>query len=258
MTLNFSEDIKKEVFELTLALYRVTDFFPKNEVLRRSLREKANEIFSLITEYGYGAGKGEDPIQIFARIEAIKGYLDIARALGIVRPINISVLYREYEFLGEFFKKESHISDIRNDLKLSKDEMSVKDPQYTEKTPDVSSHKSAQDGVRFSVSESATFREHSSEAAKNPSGVQTKTPPQGDKQKRTIGHATSSSGLTERQQTIIVHLRKGERKARLGDLHAIFGNVSSKTIQRDLQDLVSRNVLRREGNKRWTTYFLVV
>src|SRR3989338_3181752 len=107
MALKFSEDIQKEVFELTLALYRVTDFFPKNDSLRRSLREKANEIFSRITEYGHGKGYESEALLIFARIESIKGYLDIARTMRLVKPVNLSVLYREYEFLGQFFKNES-------------------------------------------------------------------------------------------------------------------------------------------------------
>ncbi len=52
-------------------------------------------------------------------------------------------------------------------------------------------------------------------------------------------------------------MKRNDKKARLGDLHTLFGDVSSKTIQRDLFDLVSRNILRKEGEKRWTTYFLV-
>ena len=45
------KEIQRKVFDLTLALYRVTDFFPKDEALKRSLREKANEIFGLANEY---------------------------------------------------------------------------------------------------------------------------------------------------------------------------------------------------------------
>ena len=50
------QEIHRIIFELTLALYRVTDFFPPNETLRRQLREKANEIFGSVTEYGYYGG----------------------------------------------------------------------------------------------------------------------------------------------------------------------------------------------------------
>ena len=99
---NFSE-LQRKIFDLTLALYRVTDFFPKGEVLRKSLREKANEIFSRVTEYTYGDLNSNGAVAILGRIEAIKGYLEIARSLKLVRPINIAVLEREYQFFADFF-----------------------------------------------------------------------------------------------------------------------------------------------------------
>ena len=46
------KEIQRNIFELTLAVYRVTDFFPQGEVLRRQIREKTNEIFTRVTEYG--------------------------------------------------------------------------------------------------------------------------------------------------------------------------------------------------------------
>ena len=61
--------------------------------------------------------------------------------------------------------------------------------------------------------------------------------------------------VNERQNTIIEYL-KHKKQAKVGDLQDIFKNISSKTIQRDLQDLVARNILSRDGDKRWTTYYL--
>ena len=72
-----------------------------------------------------------------------------------------------------------------------------------------------------------------------------------------IGHVAKPEGVSERQKAIIGHMKKADKKARLGNIHALFGDISSKTIQRDLFDLVSRNILRKEGEKRWTTYFLI-
>jgi len=43
-------------------------------------------------------------------------------------------------------------------------------------------------------------------------------------------------------------------QAKISDFHSFFGDISSKTIQRDLQDLVSKSVLKKEGEKRWTVY----
>jgi predicted HTH transcriptional regulator len=58
-----------------------------------------------------------------------------------------------------------------------------------------------------------------------------------------------------RQRAIIEHLKQSNT-AKISDFFAIFKGLSSKTIQRDLQDLVHKNILRREGDKRWTSYTL--
>ena len=281
MAFQLPQEFQKEVFELTLALYRVTDFFPKNDTLRRSLREKANEIFGLITEYNHGRGGENDALLIFARIEAIKGYLDIARTMRIVKPINLSVLYREYEFLGQFFKNESHLSDIKNtpfsgDIRMShrKDDEAVQDKNHA-------SHRKFSRGVKPSAypivdranvsnfsgsvlnrSDATKEGRESSQSIKSVTSSEVhETPVRSQKEKNSkghIGHVAKPEGVSERQKAIIGHMKKADKKARLGDIHALFGDVSSKTIQRDLSDLVSKNILRKEGEKRWTTYFFVV
>ncbi|MBI4134776.1 MAG: DeoR family transcriptional regulator [Candidatus Sungbacteria bacterium] len=43
----------------------------------------------------------------------------------------------------------------------------------------------------------------------------------------------------------------------VGELGALFsGRVSKKTLQRDLQDLSDRDVVKRTGERRWTAYSL--
>ena len=296
MAFQLPQEFQKEVFELTLALYRVTDFFPKNDTLRRSLREKANEIFSRITEYGHGKGDESEALLIFARIESIKGYLDIARTMRLVKPVNLSVLYREYEFLGQFFKNESRLpphlspntpperwgglSDIKNtpfpgDVGMShrKDNEATQDTNHA-------SHRKVSGGVKSSVdpivdganvsnfsgsvlnrSDATKEGRESSQSIKSVTSSEVhETPVRSQKEKNSkghIGHVAKPEGVSERQKAIIGHMKKADKKARLGNIHALFGDISSKTIQRDLFDLVSRNILRKEGEKRWTTYFLI-
>ena len=296
MAFQLPQEFQKEVFELTLALYRVTDFFPKNDTLRRSLREKANEIFSRITEYGHGKGDESEALLIFARIESIKGYLDIARTMRLVKPVNLSVLYREYEFLGQFFKNESRLpphlspntpperwgglSDIKNtpfpgDVGMShrKDNEATQDTNHA-------SHRKVSGGVKSSVdpivdganvsnfsgsvlNRSDAMKEKTEasrparDGASNVNRTKTAQSPTERDDKGHIGHVAKPEGVSERQKAIIGHMKKADKKARLGNIHALFGDISSKTIQRDLFDLVSRNILRKEGEKRWTTYFLV-
>jgi len=62
-------------------------------------------------------------------------------------------------------------------------------------------------------------------------------------------------GLTERQLQIIAVLRRAGSVS-VGDLHRLFPDVSSKTIQRDLQALVNKGLLKALGAKKGRRYVL--
>lgn len=218
------KELQQKIFELTLALYRVTDFFPPGEVLRKNLREKANEIFGSITEYGYTKiNDSKEAIKILARIEAVRGYLRVAKSLRLVRSINIAILDREYSLLGDFFIKEVE-SLAQNPKETS---FVVKEKDLTEeKTEVIKKDKVLSTWEQFSQ------------------------PPEQNSDE-------TSNIINERQQIILDHLKQVSQ-AKISDFFSRFNSISSKTIQRDLQDLVFKNILKKEGEKRWTTYSLNV
>lgn len=59
--------------------------------------------------------------------------------------------------------------------------------------------------------------------------------------------------LSERQKTILARVNQVQQ-AKISDLSSLFSGISIKTIQRELQDLVAKNILRKYGEKRWTVY----
>lgn len=64
------------------------------------------------------------------------------------------------------------------------------------------------------------------------------------------------AALNHRQQKIVEYLGTIPR-AQISDIRRIFGEeCSEKTLQRDLWQMVSIGFIRREGDNRWTTYFL--
>ena len=54
----------------------------------------------------------------------------------------------------------------------------------------------------------------------------------------------------------ILGLLKKQKKITVKDVAGVVTNCSEKTIQRELLSLVKEGVLRREGERRWSTYFL--
>lgn len=69
------------------------------------------------------------------------------------------------------------------------------------------------------------------------------------------GESPMDAEVNERQRKIMERLA-GLGRVKISDFYGIFGAISSKTIQRDLQDLTTRNMIKKEGEKRWTIYTL--
>lgn len=227
MESRISKELHRKVFELTLALYRVSDFFPQGEVLRKQTREKANEIFGGISEYGFSPDYEQESIGIIAKIQSLRGYLEIARSLRFVKSINLTVLQREYDNLESFFE---------NELKSAKDR--------TQK-PEQQEQKKEEDLVREVLPTWDEFTVHKATIKES------KLEPRRTLQKTEFDPEV----LNDRQKRIIEHVKSNPR-VRISDFFSFFSGISSKTIQRDLQDLVGKNVLKKEGAKRWTIYSL--
>ncbi len=94
---------------------------------------------------------------------------------------------------------------------------------------------------------------HISKSVVTHDGVELREPhaAQGEK------NSYETTNFTERQKMMLEHLTKNG-PVKVSDFFSRFSDISSKTIQRDLQDLVAKNILKKEGEKRWTVYTLNV
>ena len=238
------QDLQQRLFDLTLALYRVTDFFPPGEILRKHLREKANEIFSQVLEYNYIESSESAILKIIGRTQSIKGYLEIARSLQMVRPINIFVLEREYLFLADFFDKELE--------KFSKTGDNIFTPNPD---PILEQKKNTFNNKSTVTDQEILLKREDKIAEKQEINYQGGVKKVWQDPKSAVQVQNSPFLLNERQGVILEHLKQAGQ-AKISDFYSFFNDMSSKTIQRDLQNLVVKNLLKKEGEKRWTVYTL--
>ena len=98
---------KDNLIKLTLAVYKVTDIFPKEEPLKFLIREKANQILadSILKE------KIE---KIRKDTEIINSYLEIAEKQDWVDELNFLVLKREYAKIKEELKSKKVVSSSKD------------------------------------------------------------------------------------------------------------------------------------------------
>lgn len=210
-----ARELSAHLLRLTQSLYRVTDLMPRDEPLRRGIREKAGEIFSAGVAMTHGYGKEEKADEIGIGIEILLGYLSMARMLGCVNPMNFLVLEREYRRAAQILAVSAPAIIIEGET--------------TAKQSGSKNEKESQEIVR--------------------------------EQRMDVSYPVSERrqpdiGMNGRQKVILDCLAKsGQMK--ISDFYKTFNGISSKTIQRDLQDLAAKSLIRKAGDKRWTIYMLV-
>ena len=161
-----------------------------------------------------------------AEIQVMLGYLAIAQEFSEAGPVNFAVLEREYRaafnLLAEHNAHERHTHRERE-----------------HEVMDIFAAERAEKKLGSVEVPSLYRREQKTEA-----GLPTGSP-------------ASVGGTNGRQKEILERLTQ-MGQAKISDLYGAFPDISSKTIQRDLQDLVAKRLVKREGEKRWTTYMMLV
>ncbi len=76
------------------------------------------------------------------------------------------------------------------------------------------------------------------------------------------GHIKDNSSVKDihvkdRQGAVVEILKSKEGGASIKDISSLIRDVSEKTIQRELQALIDQGVVRKEGERRWSTYYIV-
>ncbi len=202
-------EIKMKVFEVTSALYRVTDLFSPQEVLGADLRREGAHILKKCSQFSVLPAESsfEDTMSLLADIRGIRSLLWLAYANGLMRRVNFEVLEREYRALEHFFIQT---------------EQGTRQPTSTPKEEPVAKKETA-----------ARVRPEN----------------------KPVKEKVSKADLEDRKKNILDILNQKDNQS-IKDIYMSFKNVSTKTIQRDLQDLIERQLIQRKGDRRWALYSL--
>lgn len=210
----------KKTEKLASALYLLTSFFDDKEPMKWRLRELAG-----------GLVAHKEPRNIV--LELI-GLLTVAKNAGLVSDTNYEIMHRELsgispqvETLGEMFKK----LEVREEHKAPVHRENIQDkPQDRPERPS------------FYISSSV----HSAPVIKD------RLPKEPAREPK---DGVVAQKKNSRQGTILGLLKK-KKEIMVKDVVPLIEGVSEKTIQRELLALVSKGILRKEGEKRWSRYSL--
>jgi len=213
---------------LSTAVHMVTRFMGESEPLRQNLR---SESLNLLSRIFILEEKGKDSIGgIILRLISL---LDIAYQTQYISQMNWSVIRSECVAFGAFFEERK--------LGLTPDSGTISKGFFEVEMP-----------------KAVTAPASSEVSGRRELTIKDKTAFKGQKQ---ISKSTprKSPVIKERKngrREAILKLLKERKKVTVRDLAEVIPGVSEKTLQRELISLVKSGVLRREGERRWSTYFL--
>jgi len=92
----FNSELKSKVIEITLAVYRVTDKFPKDEILKDKIRKRALDFAGRLIAWQFLNGSELEYGNLVADFEVIRAYFEIAKFQKWLDPDNFEVLDDEY------------------------------------------------------------------------------------------------------------------------------------------------------------------
>ena len=221
--LNF---VVQKAEKLSRAVYVVSDFMSDREPIKWRLRELAVEITESL---------GKDiafTMEILAgKIPQMISVIDLALGTGSVSQMNFTLLRKEYSDLYTTIRSEN-----RN---FFSNQMEVAQALPATVGNESASRTSTLTGITVgSTGDKRQFQ--SIRQIKDISTLKTDSPAVSK------GH----------RQTEIIEFLKGKDWVSIKDIVQVIPNVSAKTIQRELTDLVAKGTLRKKGERRLSRYSL--
>jgi hypothetical protein len=231
--------IYKKTEKLVTAVYMITNFIKDNEPLKWCIREKCLELLSL--NVSLNTVSLSDRKDLLKKYQAgsveIVSLSSIGHLAGLISEMNFEVLRREFNNLAATIEKDEN-------RKASEETVSL-NPNFFD-TPIAPVAPAAQ----MSSHAPANVREHVSAATAPAASRPVANPVLYKKPEPSVKKTESKN---ERQEAILKVLSHKE-KLSVKDFTDTIKGVSDKTIQRELLLMVSMGVLKKEGERRWSTY----
>ena len=240
----------KKSERLAIALHLVTNFIHEKEPLRKTLREKSLKFLSDIS-FLRTDGHSRELLRtgfLIQHVLELIGLLEVAYAAGYISQMNYSVLKKEYSALGDFIKTRG-------------EELTAKGEQFSDKffdAPEVQQRLKTEQHAQVAAAIAAREFELSK---KGVSKGQTRQDSQRQNQQRppvvrtlAVKRDGGTQAKHRARRDAILRLLENKPAITIKDITLIITDCSEKTLQRELLSMVSEGILKKEGERRWSTY----
>lgn len=247
---SFIDFTSKKTEKLVMALYMVTDGIDMDESLKNKLRSLGVELMSDIHRISslYKTQKSFSILSTQSKILEILSFIDVSQTIGFISEMNAGILKKEFDLLAEElikFEETNQVKNMNRDLNsrtiserfvLDKESLFVALPDY-EKLPQLNDsirQDSYKGHIKDSVNDNVFYKKYSPIVT------------QKDTNKNQV--------TREERRNQIKDFLKDKDFLSIKDISVFIRDCSEKTIQRELNELVSNGQVLKEGEKRWSKY----
>lgn len=250
--------IHQKAVKLGNVLYRITDSFPKNEPLKLELRAGAIQLIKDTASMSYNSDGWRQKIE--EGLISQSGILELAFSSNLISPMNFSIIENEFGQLLEVLGGTDQPAYFQSE-DISKEDIEVVRDLLQSKS--INLRKSVQEREILSKGQyqgQAHLDAQDLDVQDGKRDIKVKDMPVSikgqfnlkDHSKRPIVKNVGYS-----REKVILDSIKEKGEVSVKDISHLIPGVSEKTIQRELVSMVSRGVLKKEGERRWSKYSII-
>ncbi len=230
----------KKVEKIVTAIYMLTALMSDNEPMRNRLREISNFMMMSSLELSERIW-GEDAFQknLTTQLFEATSLFDVAHFAKMISPMNYTIIHTELKKLMEFL-----ISSASNSTSAK---IAI-DPNMFDGNYDFTPERNFPSMYQGQQSElSSQYKGQKDIKDMTNNNVLNKKPD--------VKIEKNIKDKDNRQSIILEMLKSGVRLS-IKDFAQNIKDVSEKTIQRELINMLEKGLLKKEGERRWSKYFL--
>ncbi len=240
------EFANKKTEKIVTALYLVSDCMDTDDALKGKIRllgvELLSDIYKLST---LSPVEKQAYLSIsLTHIYELVSFIDIAHTIGFISEMNASILKREFTLLISDLKEkqnnDKHFTFTLDDKMFDLPELSVESKNYN----------------YMNIADNSFVKDKMSFTKNSP--LQNTLP-----LKKPNSSSTSLADRQDRTSKILSLIKDkknslpGEEGVSIKDVSLAFTDCSEKTIQRELNSLISKGQIKKTGSKRWSRYSII-
>jgi hypothetical protein len=222
----------------------VTDCMDTDDALKSKLRQLGVELLSDMYKLS-SLSPMDKHVHIsssLSHVDEILSFVEIAYTIGFISDMNTHILKKEFTLLiGEL---ESHQTKDKH-FTFTLDEQMFSVPVLEENSREENYNLNHQNSIK---DKRTNFN--------NMSFTNTKLNSSFNNTSQIKNHVSSVSDKKERTEKILSLLK--DKDVSIKDISSSFTDCSEKTIQRELNALVSKGQIKKTGSKRWSRYQAII